>query len=622
MWASPTPAARPLRVALFGCGVVGRGVYESLKHYPQTFEIRHVVVRDVERYPNVARLTTDAAVALDAAVDVVVVCFGDTALAHSLIAASLNAGKFVATANKAAVAVHAGALTPHTRGEQRRLWYSAAVGGALPALETLATLEEPVREIRSIINGTCGVARDSADELALMIEAAFGQWIEPNDIPTQGIDAIADNPRGYKLVARATKTGRSVTARIAPERLPPDSFLGASRGPENRLEIELCSGNVICLRAQGAGRWPTTVSVLGDLHEIARRREAAGDWDGYNRQQGHGYSAPASWMTLQASDMMKTYAPYPIGTPGLPWGEAEVATWLSRQTVKRSYETDVLRVVDDLSARYDVVQYGQLDYQPSKYPLFAVKSRDWYSSLPCALVTGGVHGYETSGVHGALRFLDQHAATYAGRINLLVAPCVSPWAYEVVHRWNMHAVDPNRSFRDDSPAQESAALMRLVTPFRNDVLVHIDLHETTETDESEFRPALAARDGVAHVPGEIPDGFYLVDDSENPQPEFQQAVLAAVRKVTHIAPPDRHGEIIGSPMVAPGVILYPLKQLGLCASVTHAFFKTTTEVYPDSSRTTPEQCISAQVAAVCAAIDFALEHLALVEPKLKLIPRR
>src|SRR5260221_13398337 len=89
----------------------------------------------------------------------------------------------------------------------------------------------------------------------------------------------------------------------------------------------------------------------------------------------------------------------------------------------------------------------------------------------------------------------------------------------------MHAVDPNRSFRDDSPAQESAALMRLVAPFRNGVLVHIDLHETTDTDESEFRPALAARDGVAFVPGEIPDGFYLVDDSELPQPVFQQAVL-------------------------------------------------------------------------------------------------
>jgi hypothetical protein len=303
-----------------------------------------------------------------------------------------------------------------------------------------------------------------------------------------------------------------------------------------------------------------------------------------------------------------TQPTYPIGTPGFPWGKPEVAAWLSRQTVKRSYEADVLRAIDALRPRFDVAQYGHLNYHPDKYPLFAIKSRGWRDGLPCVLVTGGVHGYETSGVHGALRFVDQHAATYEGRINLLVAPCVSPWAYEVIHRWNMHALDPNRSFRDDSPAQESAALLRLVAPLRDRVLVHIDLHETTDTDESEFGPALAARDGVAHVPGEIPDGFYLVDDGEHPQPAFQQAIIAAVAKVTHIAQADGQGEIIGSPMVAPGVINYPLKRLGLCAGITNAPYKTTTEVYPDSPRSTPAQCNTAQVAAVCAAIDFALAH--------------
>ena len=305
---------------------------------------------------------------------------------------------------------------------------------------------------------------------------------------------------------------------------------------------------------------------------------------------------------------MPTHGLYPIGTPGHPWGEAEVATWRSRQTVKRSYEADVLRVIETLSSRYEVVQYGRLDYHPNKYPLFAIKSRSWRSTLPCALVTGGVHGYETSGVHGALQFVDKHAATYEGRVNLIVTPCVSPWAYEVIHRWNMHAVDPNRSFRNDSPAQESAALIRLLAPYRDNILVHIDLHETTDTDESEFRPALAARDGVAYEPGEIPDGFYLVDDSEHPQPAFQQAVIAAVEKVTHIAPADHRGDIIGSPMVAPGVINYPLERLGLCASITGASYKTTTEVYPDSPRATPEQCNAAQATAVCAAIDFALAH--------------
>jgi hypothetical protein len=305
---------------------------------------------------------------------------------------------------------------------------------------------------------------------------------------------------------------------------------------------------------------------------------------------------------------MTTPAPYPIGTPGVPWGKAEVAAWRSRQTVQRSYAADVLSVIETFRAGYDVAEYGRLDYAPASYPLFAVKSRAWRDELPCVLVTGGVHGYETSGVHGALQFIAQRAADYAGRANLVVVPCVSPWGYERIHRWNAEALDPNRSFRANSPAQEAAALLRLVAPWRERVLMHIDLHETTDSDESEFRPALAARDGVAYVPGEIPDGFYLVDDSEHPQPAFQQAVIAGVAKVTHIAPADAKGEIIGSPMVAPGVIEYALRQLGLCASITNARYKTTTEVYPDSPRATVEQCNAAQVAAVCAAIDFALAH--------------
>ncbi len=303
---------------------------------------------------------------------------------------------------------------------------------------------------------------------------------------------------------------------------------------------------------------------------------------------------------------MTTSAHYPIGTPGRPWGDAEVSAWRARQIRQRSHEADVSSIIDRLRSRFDVVQYGTLDDPPDSYPLLAIKSRDWDDALPCMLVTGGVHGYETSGVHGALQFVDSSAADYAGRANLLVVPCVSPWAYERIVRWNPLALDPNRSFVTDSPAAESAALMSLVAPYRGRFLVHIDLHETTDSDESEFRPALAARDGGAYEPGEIPDGFYLVDDSENPQPRFQQAIIEAVAKVTHIAPADARGEIIGSTVVAPGVIRYPLKQLGLCASITGARYTTTTEVYPDSPRATPRQCNDAQVAAVRAAIDFAL----------------
>jgi hypothetical protein len=297
---------------------------------------------------------------------------------------------------------------------------------------------------------------------------------------------------------------------------------------------------------------------------------------------------------------------YPVGTPGKPWGPDEVADWRSRQTAHRSYAADVLSAIQPLRERFEVVEYGALDYAEGHYPLLAIRSRDWNDDLPVLLVTGGVHGYETSGVEGALQFVREHGEDYAGRANLLAIPCVSPWAYERILRWNPDAIDPNRHFRAGSPAAESAALVALLAPLRDKVLVHIDLHETTDSDETEFRPALAARDGQAFEPGEIPDGFYLVDDTVDPQPEFQQAMIAAVEKVTHIAPADANGEIIGSPVVAPGVIRYPLKELGLCAGVTEARYKTTTEVYPDSPRASAEQCNAAQAAAVCAGLDFAL----------------
>ena len=297
---------------------------------------------------------------------------------------------------------------------------------------------------------------------------------------------------------------------------------------------------------------------------------------------------------------------YPIGSPGIAWGDAERAQWRARQVRQRSYADDVLAAIEGLRSRFDVVPYGEVVYGDERFPLLALRTRDWQADKPCVLVTGGVHGYETSGVHGALRFVEAHAQAYAGRANLLVVPCVSPWAYERIQRWNFDAIDPNRSFRADSPAQESAALMRLVAPLRGQFAAHIDLHETTDTDESEYRPAVAARDGKVFEPGTIPDGFYLVDDTGNPQPAFQQALIEAVQRVTHIAPADDKNEILGSPLQAPGVIHYAMQELGLCASVSGARYTSTTEVYPDSPRATPEQCIAAQVAAVCAGSEFVL----------------
>lgn len=305
---------------------------------------------------------------------------------------------------------------------------------------------------------------------------------------------------------------------------------------------------------------------------------------------------------------MTTQQFYSIGTPGKPWGKEDKAAWLSQQTIKRSYQQQVLTKVEkigqDLSELLVVEQYGALSYDPDAYPLCLIKTKHWQDQKPTVLITGGVHGYETSGVQGALRFVETMLDSYADTYNFVVAPCISPWGYETINRWNPSVIDPNRSFKSDTVVEEASNIMNYVKGLNVSILAHLDLHETTDTDNSEFRPALEARDAVHKELWEIPDGFYLVGDNENPVPDFQKAIIDAVERVTHIAPSDEKNYLLGAKTEQRGVINYPIKGLGLCAGFTEASFVTTTEVYPDSPKVDDENCIMAQVAAVNGALDY------------------
>ncbi|MBF7072289.1 M14 family metallocarboxypeptidase [Glaciecola sp. MH2013] len=302
--------------------------------------------------------------------------------------------------------------------------------------------------------------------------------------------------------------------------------------------------------------------------------------------------------------MTSSYKQYPIGVAGKPWGDDEKQQWFTRQVVKRSYALEVESKLKQL--HHEVIQYGELSYSQlsTTYPLYCIKIGNQDKRLPNVLVTGGVHGYETSGVQGAIEFAKSAASKYQDNANIFILPCISPWAYETINRWNPDAIDPNRSFKLTGPSQEANQAMAFVASLGVEFLMHIDLHETTDTDNSEFRPALSARDAIEQKVWDIPDGFYTVGDTARPQAEFQRAIIQAVEKVTHIAEADPDGKIIGARCEQRGVINYDKKSLYLCGGFTNAEYVSTTEVYPDSPNASDAICTQAQVAAISGALDY------------------
>lgn len=294
---------RAIRIALIGCGAVGRSMYEALQGQRSSLELVHVVVRRETRYQHIERVTQELSRAFEPDIDVVVVCIGGMRQAQLITRRALDLGKHVVTPNKAVAMGLECLLGAVSRGPCRRLWHSATVGAAMPVLEILAAIKVPVREVRGVLNASPGEApkpratsldqrttdeagqsravcdphpirsltgRDSAEQLSLLVQVAFNTWIAPETIPTTGIGHVVGRRKTVRLVARATRTPEGVVASVRPARV---SLRNAC---DNRIEIELQDGRIVHLRGTGDGPRAATLSMMGDLYEIARRLTRTG----------------------------------------------------------------------------------------------------------------------------------------------------------------------------------------------------------------------------------------------------------------------------------------------------------------------------------------------------------
>ena len=305
------PARRPrpprLRVALAGCGVVGGGVLERLRRRPDEFEVVSVLVRDLTKPRGAiatdAAFIDDEAIFLAAEADVVVDVLSSAQAGARIAEQALRQGTHVVSANKQAVVAAYADLVSAAQSGRASLLYSAAVGGGAPLIETvrLACAEGEVAAIEGVLNGTvnfvldrlaggedfaCALAAareaglaeedpsadleglDAAAKIQILAFEAFGQTLSLDAINREALDpdlAAEAGRRPLKQVARAVLTARGVEASV---RFASDSAFAGVKVDRNALRVIGEDGRVWSAAGRGAGRWPTTESVLADLVDL------------------------------------------------------------------------------------------------------------------------------------------------------------------------------------------------------------------------------------------------------------------------------------------------------------------------------------------------------------------
>ncbi|HYW72458.1 MAG TPA: homoserine dehydrogenase [Pyrinomonadaceae bacterium] len=309
---------QPTRVTLLGCGTVGGGIYQRLAALPQHFELVGVGALTLNHTRELGvpehLASTDIAELLRRECDVVVELTGATEYASAMVELALKGGRHVVTANKAMIAGSGDRLLNLASVCGVTIRYSAAVGGVLPALETIRRAQTigPVKSFAGIVNATAnyildrleaggdlaqaikaaqeaGYAEadprldlngtDAAQKLTLLAREAFGVSLPLDQIHRVGIENIEGQLRKaraggnvVRLVAECTRTEKGIRARVEPVELRPDHPLAQVAGAGNRLIVELEHGEQLVVSGTGAGRWPTTESVMADLFELKRQQ--------------------------------------------------------------------------------------------------------------------------------------------------------------------------------------------------------------------------------------------------------------------------------------------------------------------------------------------------------------
>ena len=313
-----------INIAVMGYGTVGSGVVEVIntngarinQRIGDELNIKYVLdMKDFPGDPVQEKIVHDfETIVSDEDVQIVVEVMGGIEPAYTFVKRCLQAGKSVATSNKALVAKHGAELLSIAAEHDINFLFEASVGGGIPIIRPLnsSLTADEIEEITGILNGTTnymlskmfyegadydtvlkeaqanGYAErnpeadvegyDACRKIAILSSLISGQQVDFEDIYCEGITKITVEDMKYakamgqmiKLLAVSRKVDGSFYAMVSPVLVGPSDPLYSVNGVFNAIFVH---GNVLgdaMFYGSGAGKLPTASAVVADVVDEAR----------------------------------------------------------------------------------------------------------------------------------------------------------------------------------------------------------------------------------------------------------------------------------------------------------------------------------------------------------------
>jgi len=321
-----SPADKPVRIGMLGCGVVGSSVARLLladtaelsTRAGVKIELARIAVRTIKPYEgiNPALFTTDPfSIVNDPEIDLVIEVIGGIEPARELIMTAIENRKSVVTANKALLASHGAEMFTAAYAKGEDIYYEASVAGAIPIIRPMrdSLAGDFVTRLMGIVNGTTnyiltkmhednrefadvlkeaqalGYAEadptadvegfDAAAKAAILSGLAFHTRVTVDDVYREGISKITledvniakSMDHVIKLLAIAELTpADEISVRVHPVMLHKSHPLASVRDAYNAVFVEAESAGSLMFYGRGAGGAPTASAILGDVVAVAR----------------------------------------------------------------------------------------------------------------------------------------------------------------------------------------------------------------------------------------------------------------------------------------------------------------------------------------------------------------